>query len=494
VQWAPGKRSNANAGAAGDWTGKTVAGAVTRTTASGLEPSTKYTARVRSMNHAKGQSGDDYGLSSDWEYVTFTTAKETTPSPAPTPEPPKDNDDGKNGGGDDSPGAGDGAVFRWSMNREAGSGAFFGGCNFLSAGVSGDYGSSEVWKDDRLYSSSDGNVTIRKATSSGGWTEASWATKCQDRNGLPVSANGKDQWTEQQVVITGGEREQLDNGGERIEWDGSWTIAFYGGMTYWWASDPVLEVDGSGNGTVTAKASGYGASMYDENKWEQLEERTITLATLRGVDTDKADSDGGFTVTPEYLGVKYSGTGGEGDAGDSRVGGEEGNPTAQAPKNAENQDYWGSFPKDFIDFQNETGQFSYWFTSGGIRDPFKPTEPLVVAYSSDYDAGPGDYSGEGGGGSSAAAGGGSAGSGAPASATNPNAGKKPGEGASPEDANFDEDRSAFSQMAQDAAASSNLPTRTFVIAGLTAGAGLAATITSVVYFRRRLGLDPRMFL
>src|SRR5690606_35883004 len=124
----------------------------------------------------------------------------------------------------------------------------------------------------------------------GGWTEASWATKCQDRNGLPVSPNGKDQWNEQQVVITGGEREQLENGGERIEWDGSWTVAFYGGMTYWWASDPVLEVDGSGNGTVTAKASGYGASMYDASKWEQLGERTITLATLRGVDTDKADS------------------------------------------------------------------------------------------------------------------------------------------------------------------------------------------------------------
>ena len=488
VQWAHGARDDTSVGKDDDWTGRTVAGAANRTTASGLAPSTKYTARVRSMNYDTGQSGSTYGLSSDWEYVTFTTAKETTPSPAPAPEPPKDND-----GGDDAPS--DGAVFRWSMNREAGSGAFFGGCNFLSAGVSGDYGSSEVWKDDRLYSSSDGNVTIRKATSSGGWTEASWATKCQDRNGLPVSANGKDQWNEQQVVITGGEREKLDNGGERITWDGSWTIAFYGGMTYWWASDPVLEVDGSGNGTVTAKASGYGASMYDASKWEQLGERTITLATLRGVDTDKADSDGGFTVTPEYLGVKYSGTGGEGDAGDNRVGGEEGNPTGQAPKDAENEAYWGSFPKDFIDFQNDTGQFSYWFTSGGIRDPFKPTEPLVVAYSSDYDSGPGDYSGEGGGGSSAAAaGGGAAGSGAPASATNPNAGKKPGEGASPADANFDEDRSAFSQLAQDAAASSKLPTRTFVIAGLTAGAGLAATITSVVYFRRRLGLDPRMFL
>ena len=68
------------------------------------------------------------------------------------------------------------------------------------------------------------------------------------------------------------------------------------------------------------------------------------------------------------------------------------------------------------------------------------------------------------------------------------------QGASPEDANFDEDRSAFSEMAQEAAGDSRLNGRTYVIAGLTAGAGLAATITSLVYFRRRLGLDPRMFL
>lgn len=176
-----------------------------------------------------------------------------------------------------------------------------------------------------------------------------------------------------------------------------------------------------------------------------LSTRRTPSSSLRGVDTDKADSDGGFTVTPEYLGVRYSGTGGEGDAGDSRVGGEDGNPTQQAPKSAENEAHWGSFPSDFIDFQDETGQFSYWFSSGGQRDPFKPTEPMTIAYSDDFDAGPGSYSGEGAGGSASAG-------------------------------------------------DSRLNGRTYVIAGLTAGAGLAATITSLVYFRRRLGLDPRMFL
>ncbi|GAA4509064.1 fibronectin type III domain-containing protein [Brevibacterium yomogidense] len=507
VQWATGERSETNAGNDGDWTGRTVSGAVTSTTASGLEPATTHTARVRSMNHDEGESGSAYSLSSDWRYVTFTTAERSTPSPAPTPEPPEDdveNDGGDGDGtGDDAPGAGDGAVFRWSMNREAGSGAYFGGCNFLSAGISGDHGSSQVWADDALYSSSDGATTIRKADASGGWTEASWSTKCEDRNGATLSTNGKDQWSEQQVVITGGEREELPGGGERIAWDGGFTVVFYGGLTYWWAQDPVLEVDADGNGTVTATAGGYGASMYDASQWGALDERTLTLATLRGVDTEAADADGGFTVTPDYLGVEYDGTGGEGDAGDSRVGSEEGNPTQQVPKTADNEAHWGAFPRDFVDFQDETGQFSYWFSSGGQRDPFKPAEPLTVAYSDDYDQGPGDYSGEGAGRSAGpgghGAGGGTAGGGgdgdpAAASATDPTSGKKPGDGASPADADFDEDRSAFSQMAQDAAGDPRLSTRTCVIAGLTAGAGLAATITSVVYFRRRLGLDPRMFL
>ncbi|SMX77701.1 Fibronectin type III domain-containing protein, partial [Brevibacterium sp. Mu109] len=503
AQWAAGEQNGDDA----EWTGRTVDGAVTSTRFAGLEPSTTYTARVRSMNYDDGESGSSYGLSSDWEYVTFTTAEHREPSPAPTPEPPDDggSGDGDRGGSEDSPESGDGAVFRWAMNREAGSGAYFGGCNFLSAGASGDYGSSQVWADDSLYSTSEGNTSIRKATADGGWTAADWSNKCLDRNGTPLSTNGKDQWSEQQVVITGGEREQLDDGGERIEWDGSFTVVFYGGMTYWWAEDPVLEIDGSGSGTVTATVGGYGASMYDASQWGELEERQVTLANVRGIDTDEADSDGGFTVTPEYLGVSYDGSGGEADAGDSRVGGEEGNPTGQAPQSSENDAHWGSFPSDFVDFQDETGQFSYWFTSGGARDPYKPTEPLTVAFSDDYDSGPGDYSGEGGGGSAAAgagdgapgAGPGAGGSASGTGGTGGGAGSGSGapDGASdPSAADFDEDRSAFSDMAQQAAGDSSLPTRAIVIGGITAGAGLAATITSVVYFRRRLGLDPRMFV
>ena len=256
---------------------------------------------------------------------------------------------------------------------------------------------------------------------------------------------------------------------------------------------------------MTATVGGYGASMYDASQWGELEERQVTLANVRGIDTDEADSDGGFTVTPEYLGVSYDGSGGEADAGDSRVGGEEGNPTGQAPQSSENDAHWGSFPSDFVDFQDETGQFSYWFTSGGHgirtsppnRSPWPSpttTTPDPATTRARAEAAPpqrepatahrvpvrvpGARPRE----RAAPAAGPASGSGAPDGASDPSA------------ADFDEDRSAFSDMAQQAAGDSSLPTRAIVIGGITAGAGLAATITSVVYFRRRLGLDPRMFV
>jgi hypothetical protein len=466
-------------------------GAVKSATINGLEPETEYTVALRASNkNEDGEYPED--LVGAWISTTFTTGK------TPAEEPPPDDTPDSLPGGDEENGdetgdgsSSDGAVFRWGMNREAGSGAYFGGCNFITAGEAPDTGMSKVWTDKSFYKTKAGNVSVRKPNASGDWVDATWDNKCLDRNGKTLSTNGKDQWSEQQVVITGGER-TTSGDGVKIQWKGSFSVVFYGGMTYWFAKDPVLELDGNGNGTVTAEASGYGAAMYDSSKWDKLSSTTITLANVKGVDVDKAESDGGFTVTPEYLGVKYSGTGGEEDSGGNDVGGAGGNPNKQAPRTAENEDYWGAFPSDFLDFQNETGQFSYWFSSDGARDPYKPTVPMTVGYSEDYDTTAGDYSGE------EAAGG----SGGAPQATNPDAGAQPDgangggapEAASAEEADLSEDRSAFSQVAQDAAGMEGIPTRTVVIAAITGGAGLAATITSIVYFRRRLGLDPAAFV
>jgi hypothetical protein len=232
---------------------------------------------------------------------------------------------------------------------------FAGGCNFLSAGLAGDSGGARVWgAGDGLYSARDGDVEIVKATAAGEWQRASFETKCLDAAGNAVTAASLSSSTDSQVVFSGGTGTIGDDGVD-LRWSGSFTVAFYGGMTYWSASDPILSVDASGSGRLTATLSGYGTSMEDMSAWEPISGRTVVLAEMR----DVALGDRGFQVLPEYLGVDAAGAG-------------------QVPRTAANADYWGAFPATFVGFQKLTGQTGYWLTSGGQRDPAKPATPLTV--------------------------------------------------------------------------------------------------------------------
>ncbi|GAA4627782.1 hypothetical protein [Cellulomonas oligotrophica] len=255
------------------------------------------------------------------------------------------------------------AQLRWGLNLEAGAGAYFGGCNFLSAGRAGDAGSSRVWsQSDGLWAATDGDVRVEKPDASGTWRTATWAGRCLARDGQPVQAASPASASENQVVLDGGVGSvDLDEGTATVRWAGSFTVAFYGGMTYWSASDPVLTVDADGTGTLTATASGYAASMADAGAWAPVPSTPVTLATLRGVELG-AD---GFMVTPEYLGVRV----------DMPADG-----TAQAARDASNAAFWGAFPQDFVRFQARTGQASYWYTSGGARDAAKPATPVAVSW------------------------------------------------------------------------------------------------------------------
>ena len=255
-----------------------------------------------------------------------------------------------------------GATLAWGVSGEAGGGAYFGGCNFLSAGAAGNTEGSRPWTEaDGFYAAESGNVRIEKPTASGGWTQPTWATKCQDKSGAEVTAASVTSLTGNRVVLSEGTGSTDASGAGSISWHGSFTVTFYGGMTYWTASDPVLTVGADGHGTVTATASGYAASMADPGVWEQITPTTVTLADLSDV---RLGVDG-FTATPDYLGVAVTTTG-----------------TAQAAKTAANEGWWGSFPQSFVTFQERTGQSSYWYSSGGSRDAAKPAAPLTVAYTS----------------------------------------------------------------------------------------------------------------
>jgi LPXTG-motif cell wall-anchored protein len=260
------------------------------------------------------------------------------------------------------------ASLAWGLSGEQGGGSFFGGCNFLSAGKAGDTGSSRLWTEgDGFYSAHSGNVTVEKPDASGAYAEPTWATKCQDADGKAVSAGSTTSLTGNRVVFDGGTGTvDPDAHTASLHWSGSFTSAFYGGLTYWSATDPALTVKADGTGTLTASVSGYGADMNDPGKWVELPSRTVTLANLRGVEVGAS----GLTVTPDYLGVAVSVPSGA---------------TGQPAKSASNEAFWGSFPQDFVDFQQLTGQSSYWFTSGGSRDAAKPALPLTVHYTTPDD-------------------------------------------------------------------------------------------------------------
>ncbi len=290
------------------------------------------------------------------------------PKPNPTPNPndkPQGTDNGtKKPGKATSKFTVKDAVLRWGLNDETSSAAFFGGCNYLVAGKAPDAGSARVWSEsDGFFTASKGKVEILKPNAQGTLQRATWANKCQDRNGQTVTTSSRN--TTESVVSMKGGKGEVDpkNGTAKISWKGSFTVAFYGGMTYWHVSDPVLEIKKNGTGTLKGVAGGFGSDMDDMTKWVPLKERTITLANLRKVDVTKKN---GITITPEFLGVSVK------SAGTSHSG--------QAAKNSANSSYWGSFPQSFIDFQIETGQSAYWYTSGGARDWAKPASAITISY------------------------------------------------------------------------------------------------------------------
>ena len=250
------------------------------------------------------------------------------------------------------------AQFRWGVNAEMTSGAFFGGCNFLSAGEAGDAGSSRVWEEqDGLYRAKDGNTRIETPGADGTWVPDSWDTRCLDSSGREVGTDMDESGTGAQVVIEQGSGSvDTAKGTASISWDGAFSLVMYGGMTYWSLSDPVLTV-ANGKGRITATATGYGADMVDSSKWTKLGETTITMAELPQV----ALAQDGIVATPAYKGVAINGLG---DTEQVRSG-----------------DWWGSFPESWVEFNVKTGQAGYWYSTGGLRDPAKAPTDVYISYS-----------------------------------------------------------------------------------------------------------------
>lgn len=149
----------------------------------------------------------------------------------------------------------DNAGLSWRVNTESGAGAYDGSCNYLSAGVAGDTGSSTKWTKD-FFASTSGNVSITKPDAAGNQVPQTWDGRCIGADGQKVRPSGT-VGTGNQVNLsqgTGTVDPATDSG--TISWDGGFTFSFYDGLTYWSVADLTLTLNG-GVGALTGTASGY---------------------------------------------------------------------------------------------------------------------------------------------------------------------------------------------------------------------------------------------
>ncbi|TQK72417.1 hypothetical protein [Nocardioides sp. SLBN-35] len=246
------------------------------------------------------------------------------------------------------------AVLRWGVNTESNTAAYNPGTyNFLVAGRIPDPGRGGQQVPEAQWQQRSGDVEIEKwDAAAGAWKDATWAGLRTDSTGAALRIGGS---SNHQLVFGKGTG-TLDRtaGTARIAWQGSATVVFYSGFSFFYLSDPVLEV-AEGRGTVTATLSGFGSDQADPTRWVAVPAAQVTIATLPQV-TLGAD---GFTADPAYRGVTVD--------------------LATGAQVRSGQD-WGAFPQSWVAFMEPLGTAAFWYSSGGSADPNKVAAPLTVAF------------------------------------------------------------------------------------------------------------------
>lgn len=262
------------------------------------------------------------------------------------------------------------AVLRWGLNDESNNNAFAPGTfNFPSAGKAPDPGRGGQVIDERgrwpttgatAWRAASGDVRIEKLTSTGP-VPATVAGLRTGPDGQPLGGPTVEIFSNHQVVIAGGTG-QVDpaSGTATIRWKGSFTLFYYSGMSFFSITDPVLVVTPTG-ARLTAVGSGFASSMEDPTRWSPVAPSPVTLADLEGVGVEQLATAKGFTAPTRYLGVRYDAPAGA---------------TAQVRSGSS----WGAAPRSLLEFLEKVGMASYWYSSGGSGDRFKPTKPVTISW------------------------------------------------------------------------------------------------------------------
>lgn len=253
------------------------------------------------------------------------------------------------------------AEFRWGVNVESSTkGHAPGTFNFLYAGdVSPHLPGPNTQIGPSDWSERAGDVSIERRAASGSLGSATWADTQRDRSGAALAVGAHSGL--EMVFSDGTGTVDPDAGTAEISWDGTASIVYYSGFVYMTLSDPVLSVSSSG-ATVTATMGGHRSDREDTTVWEKVTPREVTIADLPR-DCIELGGEEGFAVSPEYFGVTYD------------------DPSGDAPQETRGSD-WGSFPAEFVEFAEDTGSGSFWYSSGGVSDPYKAPSPISVGWGS----------------------------------------------------------------------------------------------------------------
>jgi len=317
--------------------GAGVSGATSRTltvTATEASGGSEYRALFR--NSATDIAGKpvEIGVVASRVATLAVTLKEPVVVPDPGTEPgaPSVPDNG---------GSFDGVTLTWTGSPEIQTTPPFGGSNYFSAGVSDGTAAT--------YSAKTSDVEVLQVAA-----DTSRATASYETRAAHTTSGGS-----QAVVLSGGDAEVAADGTAVIDWQGSWSVNFYGGMVPFTLSDARLSVDAAGAGSLTADVVGYAADMADLTKKTPLAAvDDVVVATFAKV---KLNTQTGFTVTPDYSGVAIA------------------VPAGQTPQNTTTAG-WGSWPQSWVDYQFATGLSSYWYSSGGAADAKKAPSAFSVGF------------------------------------------------------------------------------------------------------------------
>ncbi|HPB44664.1 MAG TPA: hypothetical protein PLP95_02320 [Microthrixaceae bacterium] len=257
------------------------------------------------------------------------------------------------------------AVFEWEISREANNAAFAPGqFNWWNAGT------AAATNDATYNNATHGNATVLKKNASGTFvpigseSAVSFANRTKKGNGAAVTT-GNSNFLDQKVRYTAGTgKVNTATGVATISWSGTFTINFYGIYVPFQVANPKLTVDASGKGTLTATLSGIAKDQSDpEAPGVTLPKTNVTLAEVPNFYSSGSIATGASAAQPNYLGKVVTT-----------------HPDA-APQTASGTAYHGSWPQNFVNFQNATGLSSYWYSSGGAADALKVQLPFSVNYS-----------------------------------------------------------------------------------------------------------------